>query len=369
MRYLKLSSKDIDLRPFYAKIKTMPQKCKKYTVGFLGFGKVLRAFVKHYLMQKAEVAQNYGFMLDFCAIADSHSFVKGDNLNLDALILKKSKGRAVGRVLNEPLKKFYPVLGAKKVDILIDGLPGSRLNAGPSYPILVEALKNGIQIICANKSPLVFKGEELLAQARRRKVYIGLSATTGGALPTVGVISNELSGAEIYNVRGILNGTSNFVLDKIMFESMTKLEAINEAIKLGIAEPDYRFDLEGIDTCYKMIILGLVITGKCSDLKSITCRGIMDLEEQEVIKIARSGKAVRLIGNLSVNSGAPQISVLPEVLDKDDPLYAVRQTNKGITFNTKYMGSLTLIGGASGLTAIAATILKDIINIHRKITD
>lgn len=347
----------------------MPQRCKKYTVGFLGFGKVLRAFVKHYLKQKAEVAQKYGFVLDFGAIVDSHSFVKGNNLNLDALIFKKSKGRAVGRVLNEPLKKFYSVLEAKEVDILIDGLPGSRLSPGPSYPILVEALKSGIHIVCANKSPLVFKGEELLAQARRRKVYIGLSATTGGALPTVGVISNELSGAEIYNVRGILNGTSNFVLDKIMYESMTKLEAINEAIKLGIAEPDYRFDLEGIDTCYKMVILALFITGRSVDLESISCRGIMDIDENMIRENVRLGKVIRLIGNLSINEKNPKVSVSPEVLDKADPLYAIRGTNKGITINTKYMGSLTIIGGTSSLIAIAATILKDIINLHKKINE
>ncbi|MGQ9664418.1 MAG: homoserine dehydrogenase, partial [bacterium] len=353
---------------FFGIITTMPQKYKKYHIGFLGFGKVLRAFVKHYLEQKTEVAQKHGFVLDFRAIADSHSFVKGENLNVDAVILRKSKGRAIARVVNEPLKKFYPMFEAKDVDILIDGLPGSRLSAGPSYPILVEALKSGIHIICANKSPLVFKGEELFNLAEKHGGFIGLSAATAGALPTAHIFYNELINAGVYNVRGILNGTSNFVLDKIMYESKTKLQAISEAIRLGIAEPDYRFDLEGIDTCYKMIILGLVITGKCSDLRSINCRGIMDIEEEEIMKIARSGKAVRLIGNLSVNNGAPQISVSPEVLDKDDPLYAVRQTNKGITFNTKYMGSLTLIGGASGLTAIAATILKDIINIHRKIT-
>lgn len=347
----------------------MPRKTIEYNIGLLGFGKVLRAFVKHYLERKMVIAQEHGFILHFNAIADSRSFLKGKNIGLNDAILKKSEKQPLGRVLKEPLKNFYSVLASQEIDILIDGLPGSRIDAGPGYPLLLMALKSGIHLICTNKSPLVYKGEELFAEAKKKKLYIGLSATTGAALPTAGVIVNELSGAEIYSVRGILNGTSNFVLDKIMFESMTKLQAINEAIRLGIAEPDYRFDLEGIDTCYKMIILGLVITGKCCDLRSITCRGIMDIEEQEIIKMARSGKAVRLIGNLSVNNGAPQISVLPEVLDKDDPLYAVRQTNKGITFNTKYMGSLSIIGGASGLTEIAATILKDIINLHKRINE
>lgn len=347
----------------------MPLKTIKYNVGLLGFGKVMRAFVKHYLEQKKEIAHRYGFILDFNAIVDSQSFIKGKNINLNEMILRKSKNRPLGQVLKEPLKKFSSVLSARKIDILIDALPGSRIDAGFSYPLLLEALNNRIHLICANKSPLVFKGEELFTLMRKKKVYIGLSATTAGALPTSGIISNELSGAGVYNVRGILNGTSNFVLDKIMFESKTKLQAINEAIKLGIAEPDYRFDLEGIDTCYKMVILGLVLTGKCVDLRTIACRGIMDIEEDEIREKVCSGKVVRLIGNLSINGDLPKISVSPETLDKDDPLHAVYGTNKGVTFITKFMGSLTIIGGASGLTSIAATILKDIINFHRKINE
>ncbi|MEO0156345.1 MAG: hypothetical protein ABIL07_04455 [candidate division WOR-3 bacterium] len=281
------------------------------------------------------------------------------------MIDKKAEGKNLDKVIKKPLEKFIHLIESKRFDIIIDGLPGSRTDAGVSYPYLVEAIKNGINIICANKAPLVFKGDELIQLSKIENVYIGISATTAGALPTSGVINNELINANVYYVRGILNGTSNFVLDKIMFEKKSKMEAIREAIKLGIAEPDYRFDLEGIDTCYKTIILGLLLTGKCADLRSIPCQGIMNLNEKVVCAKVKKGKIVRLIGKLSIENGEPKISVGPEFLNKDDPLSYVYGSNKGVTFHTRLMGELTLIGGASGLVAIGATIMKDIINLHR----
>ncbi|MCX7996068.1 MAG: hypothetical protein N3A65_09945, partial [candidate division WOR-3 bacterium] len=116
---------------------------------------------------------------------------------------------------------------------------------------------------------------------------------------------------------------------------------------------------------YKMVIIGLLLTGKCADLSSIYCRGIMDLGEREIVSNVRQGRAARLIGNLIIESTNPVISVGPEYLDSSDPLFGIYGANKGITFYTRYMGDLTIMGGASGLEAIAATILKDIINFHR----
>ncbi len=308
--------------------------------------------------------REFGFELEFVAIADSRSFVKGI-FDIQRLIEIKEAGKPLGNTERNSLKAFIPLFHNRGLDILIDGIPGSRTDAGMSFPYLLEAIKNHVNIICINKSPLVFKGDELLFIAKQKKVYIGTSATTGGALPISGILRNELINAGVYNVRGVLNGTSNFVLDKIMFESKTKLEAIKEAIKLGIAEPDYRFDLEGIDTCYKTIILGLLLTGKRADLKSIPCRGIMEIDEKEIFTNVKKGKVMRLIGNLFIREGEPLISVKPEYLGNNDPLYSIYGANKGVTFRTKHIGDLTIIGGSSGLGTIGATILKDIINFHR----
>ncbi len=345
----------------------MHSKLHVYNVALLGFGKVLRVFAEHYLKVRSMIITDYGFDLNFVFVADSRSYLSGATLDMENILeYKKKSGFLSNFSVNNVLKEVPVFIEKGKVDVLIDGLPGSKTDAGVSYPLLEQALKNRVNLVCANKSPLVFKGAELLSLAKKKNLFVGLSATTAGALPVAGVIQNELISGNIYHVRGIVNGTSNFVLDRIMFDSKTKLEAIQEAIRIGIAEPDYRFDLGGIDTCFKMTILGLVITGKCVDLRSTQCRGIIDMNEKEIINSVKDEHVVRLVGNLTIENGFPFVSVGPEFLKKNDPLYGVYGANKGVTFKTKYMGELTIIGGASGLTAIAATILKDIINMHRQ---
>ncbi|MEO0216662.1 MAG: hypothetical protein ABIL70_00525 [candidate division WOR-3 bacterium] len=340
-------------------------KCRRYNVAILGFGRVAGAFLRHYLNIRKKILQEHNFDLNFIGICDSSSFIVDKNLAIQKLLNQKLKGIRLGYTTPIPLKQLWMALKKEKLDIIIDALPGSRFDAGMSYPLLIEALKMKINLILANKSPLVFKGSEILKIAEEKGCYLGISATVGGAIPTCGIVLNELIGAEIYKVRGVLNGTSNFVLDKIMFESKSKLSAIREAVNLGIAEPDYRFDLEGLDTCYKMIILGLLITKRCMNSNSVRCCGILNMEEKEILTSVRRGKVVRLIGNLSIKNKNPLITVAPEILDKNDPLYGVSGANKGVTFYTKYMGEFTVIGGASGLNSIAATIMKDIINLDR----
>jgi homoserine dehydrogenase len=335
---------------------------KLFRVGLLGFGNVNRAFVEHYLKIAHKISTNYGFKLKFVAACDTQSFIYKKNLNMQELIDIKKKELLLGKHNTNPLNKFISVIKDKKIDIIIDGLPSSRTEEGPSYPVLVKALKKKIIVICVNKAPLVFKGNNLLQIAKRYKTHLGISGTAAGSLPASGIIINELAGSEVVNIRGIVNGTSNYVLDCMMFEGLSSYEAIKRAINLGIAEPDYRFDLEGIDTCFKMIIFGLIITGKSVPFRNIPCTGITQLTQEYISSIVQQGKVIRLVGNLSADNNNPVISVRPEVLDDKDSLYAVRGTGKGITVKTRHMGELTIIGGSSGRTNIAAAILKDIIN-------
>lgn len=339
---------------------------KEYNIGLLGFGNVNIAFVNHYFSVADKIQSDYGFRLKFVALCDSKSCIYGSNLNILNLVKRKEEELSLGEETREPLNSFFGLIKDKKIDILIDGLPTSKIDEGPTFPFLVEALRQNISVICVNKAPLVFKGKELLSEAKQYNSKMGMSGTTAGSLPSSGVMMNELAGTEIVHVRGILNGTSNYVLDSIMFGGLTMDEAIKNAIDLGIAEPDYRFDLDGTDTCFKMIILGLLATGGVIHPRDIPCTGILGLKEQNIKTVVRQNKVIRLIGNLAIENNTPKIKVAPEILDETDPLFSVHGTGKGVIFETKYMGKLIVIEEASGGTSIAATILKDIINVCKR---
>jgi homoserine dehydrogenase len=333
---------------------------KEFRVGMLGFGNVMQAFVGHYLAI-ADRIKDFGFSLRFVAYCDTGQCVYDQKLDVQhALDMKKQ--HTVAAKTQAPLEQFAALIGSHCFDILIDALPSSKTDAGPSFPLLCEALKKKITVISVNKAPLVFGGGALFNLSRQFKTFLGISGTTAGCLPTSGIIMNELVGSEILSMRGILNGTSNYVLDRMMFDRLSCEQAAEKAVELGIAEPDYRFDLDGTDTCFKMIILGLLTTGTAVRPEDVVCSGIMDLDQKYVQRIASQDKVIRLIGTLTNTETVPDISVRPQVLDPGDPLFAVRGTGKGLTFQTIYMGDLTVIGGSSGRTNIAATIMKDIIN-------
>jgi len=340
---------------------------RTYRVGLLGFGNVMQIFLKHYFSVQETVLKQYGFSLEFVAICDSKSIISNKKLDVAELIRRKEKGMPLGREKRQPLKEFVRTLKDSGIKILVDGLPSSKIDEGPSFPVLAASIKRGVTVICVNKSPLVFKGEKLYDLAKKYRTRISTSATTAGALPSSGIIMNELAGAEISSIRGVLNGTSNYILERMMYDGYTLNAAVNKAKEMGIAEPDYRFDLEGTDTCFKMIILALLLTGKQVPLKKIPCTGILNLKLDDIRWLAKQGKAIRLIGNLAIRDKTPFISVAPEVLDCVHPLFNVHDTQKGVMIETKYMGNLTIIGGASGRIPIAATILKDIINICKQI--
>jgi homoserine dehydrogenase len=338
------------------------KKIKHYNLGLLGFGNVNRSFIRHYHTIRDAIRKKYGFVLDLVMVSDAKSYICRKSIQIPRLLEKKKKTSLVGTFCTDPLAKCARAIQESRVDIMIDALPSSKGDVGPTYPLLVNALRRGISVVCVNKAPLVFKGDKLFHLAKKHHTYLGLSGTTAGSLPTAGIVGNELAGSGVYAVRGIVNGTSNYVLDLVGFAKYTLIDAVREAVKLGIAEPDYRFDLNGLDTCFKMIILGLILTGKVVDLHQIPCSGILQIKEEDIRKVVDQGKLIRLIGKLTVDNHEPKIRVGPETIDERDPLFAVRGTGKGIMFKTKYMGDLTMIGGSSGRTHIAAAILKDIIS-------
>ncbi len=341
------------------------KKIRTYRVGLVGFGNINRAFVRHYMAVKKNIAAKYKIYLDFHAICDSRHFTFDKKLDIVEMIKLKEQGKPLKTADKKPLDKMLDLIHKRKLDVIIEGLPTSKLAAGPGYPILTAALKNRIAAICVDKSPVVFKGDELFALAAKTGSYIGISGTTAGALPTSGILIHELKGSEIKGIRAILNGTSNYVLDCLMYKKMNLYEAVRQTVNAGVAEPDYRFDLEGTDTSFKMIILGLLITGKSLHPRKVSCKGIMNLNGDEIEHIVKKGRAVRLIGNLVIEKNQPRIAVAPEILEVSDPLHSVRGTNKAITYYTKHMGEITILGGASGRTQTSATILKDILNIPK----
>lgn len=332
-----------------------------------GFGHVGRAFVS-LLREKAEdLARRYGLALEIMAVARAEGcFHSGTPLEV----------RHVSRG-GEPWTQGNPYWreGFRAADVIGEIGPGgclvectlSNLETGePGLSYLSSAFRGGWHAVAASKGALVIGLPALKALAAANGVRLKFSAATAAALPTLDVGLVSLAGARIESIQGILNGTSNYILTR-MAEGLDYTEALKEAQDKGIAEPDPAHDVGGWDTASKILLITNVCLDAGYELKDVHVRGIAGLSMDYVRSARREGRAVKLLATAAPGrkGGRWALDVRPSLLEASHPLVHVNGTEKGITFLTDSMGTVTVTGGRSNPRGAAAALLKDIVNIYR----
>lgn len=332
-----------------------------------GFGHVGRAFVSLLREKKEDLARRYGLALDVLAVAKADGcFFTGDPLDIRQI----SKDGTLWTAGNPGWRE-----GMEWRKIIEEGPAGgclvectlSDLETGePGFSYISAAFKNGWHVAAAGKGALVVGFRELKALAVESGLSLKFSGATAAALPTLDVGLYSLAGARIEGIQGILNGTTNYILTR-MAEGLDYDEALKDAQSKGIAEPNPGNDVEGWDAASKI----LIITNACLDadyaLRDVQVNGIVGLSADDVRAAAREGRAVKLLATAAPGrkGGKWSLEVRPSIIDRTHSLFHVNGTEKGITFLTDSMGSVTVTGGRSNPRGAAAALLKDIINIFR----
>lgn len=260
---------------------------------------------------------------------------------------------------------FETMLHNRDVDVVIELTPTNIKTGEPAMSHIKSSLKCGINVVTANKGPIVLAYKELKALAVKNKVQLAIGCTTGGALPSINAGIIDLAGADILSIEGILNGTTNFIIDEMENSGITYMEALKKAQQLGIAEADPSLDVEGWDTASKLLILINVLMNQEKSFKDISVEGITKITPEDIEKSLKKGEKYKLIGRAIKENGIIQMSVKLEKLTADHPLYGVRGKNKAVRYVSDVLGDLTIIGGASGVTPAAASLLRDLINLSR----
>jgi len=345
--------------------KSAPMKTVPLVV--TGFGNVGRAFFSLLREKREDLKRRYGLALDLLAVAQAEGcFYSGGPLEVRQI----SQG-------GEPWTSGNPSwrAGMKVTDIIAETGPGgclvectlSNLKTGePGLSYITSAFYGGWHAVAASKGALVVGFPALKALAAENGVFLKFSGATGAALPTLDVGLFSLAGARIEGIQGILNGTTNYILTR-MGEGLDYAEALQEAQTRGIAEPDPAYDVDGWDTASKI----LIITNACLDadygLKDVQVRGIAGVSVDFVQSARKEGRSVKLLATAAPKrqGGKWSLDVRPSLIEATHPLANVNGTEKGITFLTDSMGSVTVTGGRSNPRGAAAALLKDIINIYR----
>lgn len=324
-------------------------------LGIIGYGKVGKAFIK-LLNKKREYLQRENIDLKVNYIISSKGGVyspKGIDLENEI-------------IFSEDIN-LDTILKNKDVDMIVE-LTTTNIETGhPGLEHIELSLDAGFHVVTANKGPILLKYHELKNLADEKGLYLGIGCTTGGALPTINGGQLDLAGAEILKIQGVLNGTTNFILDEMENKGVDYESALKTAQELGIAETDPTLDVGGYDTATKLLILTNVLMGGQLSMKNISIDGITKITREDIEGAKSNNKRYKLVGTSEKIDGELRARVSLELLDSGDIIYNVCGKDKAVKYTSDTMGELTIIGGASGLEPAAASILRDIINIHKLI--
>lgn len=336
-------------------------------IALIGCGGVGKAFIR--LLQEKEkqlMAQGLNITLKYvlCSrggVYNPKGIDKGEFFEFAATEKNISKYSNGGN----PNLTFKDIISDKDIDMLIELTPTNKDTGEPGLTHITQALENGIHVVTGNKGPIMLAYKKLKDLAKANGVQLGIGCTTGGALPSINAGIMDLAGAEIQSIEGVLNGTTNFIIQQMEEKGIDYNEALKTAQDLGIAERDPSYDIEGWDTAIKMLILINVLMGEEKNLKDVKVSGITGITQKDIISAKTRGRKLKLIGKAVKDREKLNMSVALEEIDSSHPLYGVDGKNKGVRYLTDTLGDLTIIGGASGTKAAAASILRDIVNIHK----
>ena len=245
-------------------------------------------------------------------------------------------------------------------DILVELIGGDE---GISKKIVFDALKKGKNVVTANKALVSKHWKKLNEITKKRKNQIKFEAAVAGGIPIIKVLNEFLISNKIKKIYGILNGTSNFILTK-MLNSKSKFEKIlEEAQQLGYAEADPSFDIDGVDTCHKLAILSSLAFNINCDLKSIYVEGIRNIDLTDLLYANELGFKVKLLGIAQINQKKLITFVYPCLVGENELISKVDGVFNGIVVESDFCKKSFLQGEGAGSQPTATSVLSDIIDL------
>ena len=253
---------------------------------------------------------------------------------------------------------YKEVLNDSRIDTVVELIGG----VGVAYEISKSALNSKKNLVTANKHLLATHGVELFALAEKNNVKLQYEASIGGGIPVVSPIKENLFVNNFQNIRGILNGTCNYILTK-MEEGLTYKMALEEAQAKGYAEADPTFDVQGVDTAHKISLLAHLAWGELKEFSEISISGIDKLTVEDIEAAKAEGMRYKLLGEASFDGEKLNISVGPMTVKKDELLYSVNGVYNAVELDGNYTGKTIFYGEGAGGPATATAVISDIYKI------
>ena len=281
----------------------------------------------------------------------------GEELNVKYVLdLRDFPGQPVEEVL---VHDYEQIVNDPEVDIVVEVMGGVE----PAYTFVKKALLAGKNVCTSNKALVAKHGRELMDIAKEKSINFLFEASCGGGIPIIRVINSSLTGDEIDEVTGILNGTTNYMLYKMNTEGCEFDTVLKEAQQKGYAEADPTADVEGYDACRKIAILSSLAYERYFDFEDIYTEGITKITPEDMEYAAKLGRTIKLLGtSRRLADGTCYAMVAPFMLGQNSPLYSVNDVFNAVFVHGNMVGDVMFYGQGAGKLATASAVVSDVMD-------
>lgn len=248
------------------------------------------------------------------------------------------------------------------VDVVVEVIGGSE---GPARGLVEAALAAGKPVVTANKALLAVHGAHLAAQAERAGVALAFEAAVAGGIPVIKALREGLAGNNITRVAGILNGTCNYILTVMRERGREFAEVLAEAQKLGYAEADPSFDVDGIDAAHKLAILAALAFGRPVEFGAVHVEGIRHISALDIAFATELGYRIKLLGLARRTAAGIETRVHPCMVPQAAPIARVDGVFNAVVAEGDFVGRVMLEGRGAGAGPTASAVVADLIDIAR----
>jgi len=321
---------------------------KTVQVGILGFGTVGGGTAKLLLEQRELLRQRTGVDIKLSYICDRN--------------ISDSRGFSVpNEILTTDLNQL---LTDPDLDIFVELIGGIE----PARTFILKAIQHGKHVVTANKALISTHGDEIFAEAEKYGVTVGFEASVGGGVPVIKALREGLAANNFHAVMGIMNGTANYILSRMTDEGADFESVLKDAQRLGYAEADPTYDVEGIDTAHKLAILTKLAFGVRVTPDDIYTEGISRLSPIDIQFAAELGYTIKLLAIARSTDAGLDLRVHPTMIPTDHLLAQVKEAYNAFYLIGDAVGKVLMYGLGAGRMPTGSAVVADILDIARAVS-
>jgi homoserine dehydrogenase len=318
---------------------------KPINIGLLGIGTVGGGTFTVLTRNQEEITRRAGRPIRIVKVADRD--------------IARAKEITQGRV--DITDDAFSVVSDPNIDIVVELIGGTTL----AKDLVLKAIANGKHVVTANKALIALHGNEIFAAAQKKGVIVAFEAAVAGGIPIIKAVREGLSANRIEWIAGIINGTTNFILTEMRENGMAFDDALREAHRLGYAEADPTFDVEGIDTAHKLMILAGIAFGIPMQFDKAYIEGITKLAREDIRYAEELGYRVKLLGITKRTDAGVELRVHPTLIPEKRLIANVNGAMNAVLVKGNAVGPTLYYGAGAGAEPTASAVVADLVDVTR----